>query len=281
MQEKENKVIDVEKLIHSKNPKLKKWLPGFIIRYLKKILHEDEVNHFLENHKNDSGHEFCEAAVNHLDMKVVVNGIERIPKVGPVVITMNHPLGGMDAVAFIHALKNHRKDLKFIVNDVLMHLTNLQPFFVGVNKYGRNEKSARIQIMELFESDHAICIFPAGLVSRKSKGIVQDLEWKKTFMTYALKYQIPILPVYIEGELSNFFYRLSNFRKFFGIKANVEMLYLANELFKQRNKTITFEVGALIDTSQLDATKGDHLLAQEIKSEVYQIKNEGRSNTTH
>jgi putative hemolysin len=272
MQEKSNKVIDIEGLIQSKNPKLKKWLPSFIIRYLKKILHEDEVNQFLHLNQDKTGHEFCEAAVNYLEMKIVVNGIERIPKTGPVVITMNHPLGGMDAIAFIHALQNHRKDLKFIVNDVLMHLTNLQPFFVGVNKYGRNEKSARVQIMELFQSDHAICIFPAGLVSRKSKGIVKDLEWKKTFMTYALKYQIPILPVYIEGELSPFFYRLSNSRKLIGMKTNIEMLYLANELFKQRKKTITFEIGELIYGSNLDVSKGDLLLAQDIKTEVYKLK---------
>ncbi len=101
---------------------------------------------------------------------------------------------------------------------------------------------------------------------------MNDLEWKKTFITYALKYQIPVLPIYIEGELSNFFYRLSNFRKFIGIKANVEMLYLANELFKQRNKTITFDVGELIDTRQLDASKGDHALAQEVKNKVYQLR---------
>jgi putative hemolysin len=272
MQDKSNKVIDVDGLIRSKNPKLKKWLPGFVVRYLKRILHEDEVNEFLDLHKDKSGHEFCEAAVNYLEMKILINGIERIPKTGPVVITMNHPLGGMDAIAFIHALQNHRKDLKFIVNDVLMHLTNLQPFFVGVNKYGRNEKSARVQIMELFQSDHAICIFPAGLVSRKNHGEVKDLEWKKTFMTYAIKYQIPILPVYIDGELSPFFYRLSNFRKSIRIKANLEMLYLANELFKQRKKTISFEIGEPIQISALDTTKGEFQLAQDIKTEVYKLK---------
>jgi hypothetical protein len=91
-------------------------------------------------------------------------------------------------------------------------------------------------------------------------------------MTYALKYQIPILPIYIEGELSSFFYRLSSFRKFFGIKANVEMLYLANELFKQRNKTITFEVGEIIDSKRLEVAKGEHALAQDIKNKVYQLK---------
>jgi putative hemolysin len=272
MQDKSIKVIDIEGLIRSKNPKLKKWLPGFAIRYLRRILHEDEVNKFLEQHKDKSGHGFCEAIVNHLEINVQINDIDHIPKTGPVVITMNHPLGGMDAIAFINALQNHRKDLKFIVNDVLMHLTNLQSFFVGVNKYGRNEKSARVQIMELFQSNHAICIFPAGLVSRKKKGEVKDLEWKKTFMTYAIKYQIPILPVHIEGELSTFFYRLSNFRKAIGVKANIEMLYLANELFKQRHKTITFNVGKLINTNELDWTKGDFQLAQEVKIEVYKLK---------
>ena len=122
MDEKAKKIINIEGLIESKNPKLKKWLPGILLRYLKKIIHEDEVNAFLHENKDKSGHEFCEAAVKYLEMEIVVNGIENIPKKGPVVITMNHPLGGMDAVAFIHALSNHRRDLKFIVNDVLMHL---------------------------------------------------------------------------------------------------------------------------------------------------------------
>lgn len=267
----EEKFIDIKRLIASKNPGLAKWLPGFILNYLKKILHEDEINRFLIRHKNDLNADFCVAVMEYLNIKVVINGIENIPKEGPIVITMNHPLGGMDAIAFIAALKEHRKDLKFIVNDLLMNLVNLRDLFVGVNKHGKNEMSTRQQIMDVFESEDAVCIFPAGLVSRKQKGIVSDLDWKKTFITYSKKFNQPIVPIFIDGKLSNFFYGLSNLRKFLRIKANIEMLYLANELFKQRGKTMTFTVGTPILPESLDPGKSEFVLAQEVKAKVYEL----------
>jgi 1-acyl-sn-glycerol-3-phosphate acyltransferase len=267
----EEKFIDVKALIESKSPRLAKWLPRFVISYLKRILHQDEINDFILKHKNDYNADFCDAVVDMIQMKIVVKGLENIPKTGPIVIAMNHPLGGMDAMAFVSAVKGHRTDLKFIVNDLLMNLTNLQGLFVGVNKYGKTELSTRQQIMNVFESEEAVCIFPAGLVSRKQHGVIRDLEWKKTFVRYAVKYDQPIIPVYIDGKLSPFFYRLSNFRKFLGIKVNIEMLYLADELYKQKNKTITFIVGEPILPENLNSKISEREQAQNIKESVYKL----------
>jgi 1-acyl-sn-glycerol-3-phosphate acyltransferase len=267
----EEKFIDVKALIESKSPRLAKWLPRFVISYLKRILHQDEINDFILKHKNDYNADFCDAVVDMIQMKIVVKGLENIPKTGPIVIAMNHPLGGMDAMAFVHAIKGHRTDLKFIVNDLLMNLTNLQGLFVGVNKYGKTELSTRQQIMNVFESEEAVCIFPAGLVSRKQHGVIRDLEWKKTFVRYAIKYDQPIIPVYIDGKLSPFFYRLSNFRKFLGIKVNIEMLYLADELYKQKNKTVTFIVGEPILPENLNSKISEREQAQNIKESVYKL----------
>jgi 1-acyl-sn-glycerol-3-phosphate acyltransferase len=157
------------------------------------------------------------------------------------------------------------------VNDLLLNLTNLRGLFVGINKHGKNEVSLRQQIHDVFDSKEAVCIFPAGLVSRKIKGQVRDLEWKKTFVTYAIRMDQPIIPVFIDGELSNFFYRLSNFRKCIGIKANIEMLYLSNELFKQKNKKMTFTIGSPILPSELDKKRSERDVAQDIKAKVYEL----------
>ena len=265
------KSIDVKRLIESKQPRLAKWLPKFIIRYLKKILHEDEINSFLEENKTKYNSDFCEAVVNYLGIDVRIEGIDNIPKYGPAIIAMNHPLGGMDAMALVTALKSHRNDLKFIVNDLLMNLDNLKDLFVGINKHGKNETTTRQKVHDAFESDEVLCIFPAGLVSRKKNGEIRDLDWKKTFITYAKKFEQPIIPVYIDGELSAFFYRLANFRKFLGIKTNIEMLYLADELFNQRGKTIKFSIGKPITPNQLDKDFSDAQLAQEIKNTVYNL----------
>lgn len=268
---KEEKFIDIQKLIASKSPKLVKWIPGFIMRYLKRILHQDEINAFMNEHKDDKNEAFCDEVMKYLDIKVKIDGIERIPKQGKVILAMNHPLGGMDAIALVSAIKDHRIDLKYIVNDLLMSLTNLEGIFVGVNKHGRNKASIREQISDLFSSDQMVCIFPAGLVSRRIKGEVKDLVWKKTFITYAKKFDHTIVPIHIDGELSNFFYNLSAIRTKLGIKANIEMLYLSNELFKQRGKTITFTVGEPIKVADLDPLQSEQELAQVVKDKVYEI----------
>jgi 1-acyl-sn-glycerol-3-phosphate acyltransferase len=267
----ENKIIDIKRLIESKSPKLAKWLPGFVISYLKKTLHQDEINDFLQKHKDVYNAEFCAAVIEFFNIHIEIVGIENIPKKGPVIIAMNHPLGGMDAMALISELRGQREDLKFIVNDLLMNLHNLKDLFVGVNKHGKNEVSIRQQISDVFESENAVCIFPAGLVSRRKKGLVRDLDWKKTFVTYSIKFNQPIVPVFIDGELSNFFYRLSNFRKAIGIKANIEMLYLADEMFKQRGKKMLIRIGQPIMPADLDLSLNERALAQQIKEKVYQM----------
>ena len=270
----DDRFIDVEQLIASKNPRALKRTPRFVIRYLKHILHQEEINTFLEDHRHLKNQDWCEAVVAYFDITIRVKHLERIPKEGKIVLAMNHPLGGMDAMILVSALKEQRTDLKFIVNDLLLNLENMRDMFVGVDKIGKNKSSVREQIKTLFMSDEAVCIFPAGLVSRKQKGEVKDLTWKKTFVTYAKEFDRTIIPIYIDGRLSRFFYGLSRIRKKLGIKTNIEMLYLANELFKQRNRHFEFIVGEPIPVSSLDPAVDDREMAQRIKEKVYDLRKE-------
>lgn len=268
------KFIDVEKLIASKSDKALKYTPRFLVRYLKRIVHEKEINEFILANKDKKNAEWCQATVDELNIRISVKHLDRIPKTGKIVIAMNHPLGGMDAMILVSALRGHREDLKFIVNDILLSLENMREMFIGVDKVRRNDSSLRVQIDDVFKSDNAVCIFPAGLVSRRTKGEIRDLDWKKTFVTYSKKYDRTIVPVYIDGRLSNFFYRLANLRKFLGIKANIEMLYLANELFKQRNRHMQFVVGTPITPDMMKDWKSDREIAREVKERVYELRKE-------
>lgn len=269
---KSEKFIDIRGLIESKKPKLLKWLPSFVINYFRRILHEDEINDFIVKNKDKYDQDFCVAVMDYFNIKVVIKNKELIPKDGPLIIAMNHPLGGMDAIALIAGLKEHRRDLRFIVNDLLMNLKNISNLFVGVNKHGKNDNSVRNQIKNTFESEDAICIFPAGLVSRKIDGIVQDLVWKKTFMLYARTLNRTIVPIHIDGELSNFFYRLSKVRSAIGIKANIEMIYLSNELFKQHNRTITFTVGEPVIAGEIDKSVSNQDASEMLRKTVHSLK---------
>lgn len=268
---KKDKFIDIKNLIGSKNPKLLKWLPNFIVRYLQRILHEDEINDVIKSNLDKHNEEFCQSVINYFNIKLTIEGIENIPKQGGVTLAMNHPLGGMDALALVCALKEHRTDLKFIVNDILLHLESMKGMFIGVNKHGKNSNTNLLKIDEIFSTGSAVCIFPAGLVSRKIDGKVRDLPWKKTFVSLSLKHNQPIIPIYIDGELSTFFYRLANFRKKIGIKANIEMFYLADELFKQKNKTMKIIIGKPIMPIEIDKSKSHTKWAIWIQDKVYSL----------
>jgi len=265
------KFIDIEKLIADKNPRLLKRMPGFVLRYLKRKMHEDDINKIIDENKDNIDYDFCVALVKRFKLTIKATGLENIPKTGGAIFASNHPLGGMDAAAIVYATHSTRQDIKFIVNDVLLRIPNLKNLVVGVNKHGINTKESIEELNKLFESEQAIFVFPSGLVSRRIRGKVQDLEWKKTFITRAKKYNREIIPVYIDGELENFFYRLANFRKFIGIKANIEMFYLVDQVFQQENKTITVNFGKPIPSSTFDKTKKDLEWADWVKKEVYKM----------
>ncbi|MCP4457217.1 MAG: glycerol acyltransferase [Cytophagales bacterium] len=267
------KLIDVKKLIISKNKKLAKWLPEFVISWLKRVIHEDEVNEFITKHDGDDSFAFSAGAIELLHLKLNIKGTENIPPVDQsCIFVSNHPLGGLDAIAIIHLLRDIRPDIKFIVNDLLMHVEMLRDRFIGVNKVGKNALPSLHQVEEQFATGTATFIFPAGLVSRKIKDRIEDLDWKKTFVSKAKKYNKMVIPVHMEGRLTNRFYRLANLRKFFGIKLNIEMFYLVDELFKQRNTRINIVIGSPISPDSFTKSKSDKEWAQEVKKEVYKLR---------
>lgn len=268
----EDKFIDVEKVIASKSEKLAKRLPKFIINYLKKTLHQEEINQLLEENKDVYGYDFCRDIIKRWDIKVVAHGLENVPKEGGLIFAANHPLGGMDAMAIVEALGNKRKDIKFLVNDVLLNLKNLKGLFIGINKFGGTSSEAIQEVKQLFESDQAIFVFPSGMVSRKIKGEVQDLVWKKTFITRARVNKKDVIPVFIDGELSNFFYRLARLRKALGIKLNFDMLYLADELYKQHGKTINITFGKPIPHTSFSKEKADRDWAFWVRQKTYELR---------
>lgn len=265
------KYIDLKEVIRKKSTSLARMLPWFVVNYLKRIVHEDDINHFLKVHGHKVGLPFVEAIIDEFLIKLEVIGKENIPAEGRYLMASNHPQGGIDGIAFMKVISEVRNDILFPVNDILMNIDNLRPFFIPVNKHGSNAENIRI-FNETFASDNLLLYFPAGLVSRKKKGVIEDLEWKKTFVTKARQHKRDIIPVYIEARNSNFFYRLANFRTWLGIKANIEMLYLVNETYKQRGRTMHIVFGEPISWESLDRSRNDKEWAALIRDKVYELK---------
>lgn len=262
--------INLEKVIASKNPRLLKILPGFVLRYLKRIIHVDEINDFLDRNKDVYGLEFVKAVLDEMGAIIEVEGLNNVPEDERFIVASNHPLGGLDGLALIHVIGQVRKDIVFPVNDLLMNLPNIKELFIPVNKHGSNAQNVKI-IDDTFASDVAMLYFPAGLCSRKQSQQIVDLEWKKTFVSKAKRHKRNITPVHISGRNSNFFYNLANLRKWFGIKANIEMLYLVDEMYKQFDQTIKITIGTPISYENLDKRQSDRTWAIMIKKHVYEL----------
>lgn len=270
------KKIDIDGVFKSKNPSLYKILPSFILSYVKRIVHQDEINGFLERNAHKYDFEFVKAIIDEFKIEEKVIGLENVPAIGGSVIASNHPLGALDFMAMMNAIGTKRKDVKALVNDILLNLHNLKNLFAGVNKVGKTSAESLLEVENVFASENLAVTFPAGLVSRKQfsngffgKSVIEDLEWKKTFISRAKKHKRNIIPVFIEGRNSNFFYNLSMWRKRIGIKANIEMLFLVNEVFKQRGKTITVIFGKEIPYETFDKRFNDAQWAQKVKEHVY------------
>lgn len=262
--------IDLENVIAGKNPKLLKVLPGFLISYLKRVIHQDEVNQQIWQNRDFFGVDFATKILEAFGAIIQVNGLENLPAKGRQLIASNHPLGGLDGIALMSEVGKIRRDFLFPVNDLLMNLPNLKELFIPVNKHGSNADNIRI-FNETFASDVLLLYFPAGLVSRKIKGKIVDLEWKKTFLTKSVKYKRDIIPVYVSGRNTDFFYNLANWRKRLGIKANIEMLYLVDEMYKQKNKIINITFGKSIPVETFDKRHTHAEWAQIVKEHVYAL----------
>ena len=269
---KNEKHIDLERVIASKSPRLLKLMPGFVLRYLKRVIHEDDLNRGLNEfgHKQDS--EFIEEVLNLLDVQYTTEGLDKLDPNERYMLASNHPLGGLDGMVLIHALREKLGPVQVPSNDLLMNIKQLQNNFLPVNKHGGQSKETAKQIEEAYASDIQMFNFPAGLCSRKKKGKIIDLEWKKSFIVKAVKHKRPVVPIYFSGRNSNFFYNLSKIRSFFGIKMNFEMLYLVDEMFKQKGKQFHVIFGDPIPYETFDKSKKPQEWANWVKEEAYKLK---------
>ena len=266
-------LIDIDRILQEKAPKQSKYIPKFVVSYLKRIVHQDELNGFLRQAKDKTGVDFLKACLDFLDARLVVKGEENLPEDGLYTFVSNHPLGGQDGLALGYVLGTHYQGkVKYLVNDLLMNLHGLAPLCIPINKTGRQSRDFPRLVESGFASDNQLIMFPAGLCSRRRNGVIRDLEWKKAFIVKSVEHRRDVVPIHFDGRNSNFFYNLANVCKTLGIKFNIAMLYLADEMLKNRHKTFTITIGKPIPWQTFDKSRSPLQWAQYVKDIVYKLK---------
>ena len=260
--------IDVKKVLEAKAPLLAK-IP-FFVAWLKKTVHEDGVNECIRVCGHAHGTAFAAQVVEFFGAKINVERRVPLDPNGRYIFVANHPLGGLDGIAFVKAISEIYPELRFPVNDILMAIENFQPIFLPINKHGKQGREGVKLLEEAYASqDKQILMFPAGLASRKIDGKIMDVKWQKHFIKKAIQHKRDIVPVHIEGKNSNFFYRLANIRKKLGLP-NIEMLYLPDEMFRQKNQTIKITIGSPISYQSLEPYTTEYA-TEFVKMRVYDL----------
>ena len=268
--------IDIEKILASKVGDKMKFIPKSLVNWLKRTVHQEELNEFIWKSRNHEGAEWLEECVKFLDMNLNVEGFENLPDKDDAkryTFVSNHPLGGGDGVALGAILgRKYGNDFRLIVNDILMNLPGLAPLCIPVNNTTSKRERALTAMLETgFASEHNLLLFPAGLCSRKIDGKIQDLEWKKTFITKSVEAQRDIVPIHFSGQNSDKFYRIANICKKLHLKVNVAMLYLPDEMIKNRHNTFSVKIGKPIPWQTFDKSRKPKDWAQWVRKQVYEL----------
>jgi putative hemolysin len=268
------KTIDLEKILKSKMGSKAKWVPRPLVWWLKHIIHQDEVNRYLWESRHLKGTEWLEECVRYLDATLDIVGEENLPAKDDgrlYTFVSNHPLGGEDGVALGAIIGRHYDGrFRYLVNDLLMNLPGLAPVSIPINKTGNQSRDFPKMVEAGFKSDNHMLMFPAGLCSRRKKGVVEDIPWKKTFISKSVEFQRDVVPIHFGGHNSNFFYRLANFSDRF-LPFNLAMLFLVDEMYKNVHKTFRVAIGKPIPWQTFDKSKTPMEWAQFVKEQVYKL----------
>ena len=267
--------IDIDEIVRGKAGAKARFVPRFVLSWLKRIIHQNEVNEFILGEGDKQGMPWLDDCMEYLGTTLNVKGLENLPDDSDgrlFTFVSNHPLGGPDGVALGHLL-GHRYNgrIKYLVNDLLMNLHGLAPFFVPINKTGKQSRNFPQLVEAVFNSPNHIIMFPAGLCSRRIGGQIHDLPWQKTFITKSVETQRDIVPIRFNGRNSDFFYRIANVGKRLGLKFNIAMLYLVDELYKNRGKTFDVTIGKPIPYSTFDKSRKPQEWAAYVEDIVYKL----------
>ena len=267
----ENEVflVDVDQIAR-KISKGKK-VPGFLLSIIKRVIHQEDFNRYFRQGK--LGTEFLDGFLEYMDVKVDIAGAENIPDEGRFTFASNHPLGLLDTCAETGFLsRKYGGNILVPANDLMMSVKQVHQFMIPVNKLGGQGRELAAALDNAFSSDKQMLIFPAGICSREIDGIIQDLPWKKTFITKSRQHGRDIIPIWFSGQNSRRFYRISNWCKRLKTKTNFAMFTLPSEALRSRGSRFKMIIGKPIPWQSFTSEKNDTQWAAYVRERVYELK---------
>lgn len=268
------KYVDLQKIIKENQPAVYKKVPKFVFKILEFIIRQKALNKVIHKLIEYEGVEYTQKMTEELNIDLTVHGKENLPENGRCFFCANHPFGVVDGMLLGNIVGSKYGTFMGISNDAFNLIPQLKNNITSVNVYGKSAKKQIETLEKVYKSDLPIDHFPAGEVSRNYKKKVEDKKWEKSFIRKAIDEKRDIVPILFDGKNSWLFYAIFSFRKFFKIKANIELVLLPNEMFNKRNKKISVYIGKPIPHASLDNGTSHAKIAAMIREHLYELKND-------
>lgn len=256
-------------ILRCRLPRASRFIPGFVVRWLARLVRQDELNAVIKAYWHLPPQEFIRAAFRCWGISYTAEGLDAIDPAGRYMFVSNHPFGGMDGMMLADLLIGRFGDARVVVNDLLMNVEPLRPIWLPVNKHGRQCAEYARRMEEALAGTLPILTFPAGLCSRRRSGAVADTEWRPSFIKHASLSGRRIVPVYVEGTLSDRFYRLARLREMIGMKFNPEMILLPDEMLRQSGRAFRIVFGSPVPEAELAGAGSAREKSLLVRGKVY------------
>ena len=264
--ERTDYLLDLNEIL---GPKMARKLPGFVKRFFARRLHLKQINDCIMKAEHYAGVGFFDEALDYVGITYRVRGEENLDLSKKYLFACNHPLGGPEALIIGSIFRRiYGEGFKVPSNKLLYNMKPLQEFFIPVSVGGKQGREIADNIAKMFESDQQTLVFPAGLCAKSIKGVVTEMPWKKMFVAQARKYERDVVPVHISGHNSKWYFFLSWLSRTLKLKFNLGMIFLVDELFKQKGNEFIITFGQPIPYSTFDKTKTDLQWADHVKNIV-------------
>ena len=260
-------LLDVNEML---GPELSSKLPGIVKWYLKRRIHQDQINECILKAEHYKGAGFFDEALDYIGIRYRIRGQENLCKEKKYIFACNHPLGGPEALIIGSVFRKiYGGGFKVPANKLLTNMKPLAEFFTPVKVQSSSQgRDISERIAEMFRSDEQVLVFPAGLCARKISGKITEMPWKKMFITQAKKYERDVVPVHISGYNSAKYQFFSWLSRTLGLKINIAMLFLVDELFNKAGEDFVITFGEPIPFTEFDRSKTDMQWAAYVKDKV-------------
>ncbi|MGY6274625.1 lysophospholipid acyltransferase family protein [Methylomonas sp. MgM2] len=264
-------MIDAERILQETYPDFKFGKDNKIaVKALKKLLHEDDFNKFIQKNQHLRGFAFLDRLLDYFDFHYQVSdrSYRNIPAEGRLLIVANHPIGTLDGLALVKLIRSVRPDVRIVANRVLSYMEPLQSVFLPVDVLSdkKNLKDSYKTMLEALHNEEAVIIFPAGEVSRITPKGVRDGKWQNGFIKLAKKARCAILPIHIQAKNSALFYGASTLYKPLGT------MLLVREMFNKKHQEIRFKIGPPIPFNAIvESDQSNKQLSQRFRKHVQNL----------